>query len=164
MSTPQLRPGSDMLLIATPKLEGGVKMADQPFVAHVFSEGGELLHSEALGVPFRIYFFALQSRVLAHGKHAYVAWMDRQRDRSGHLREARLMLTRIGPATGDVVTRKIGVGHHNTMPSIGAIGDRMLIAFHRRDHAAAEKDGIEGTARIATECVSLAKTFAATKK
>ena len=134
-----------------------------PFTFFQFSKTGELQHAKEIGAPTRVYFFPSQSQLLVHEGHAYVAWM-RILHAGRAIAETGLVLSRFNLKNGEMSMAEVTPdgGHWNTKPSIGAIGDRLLIAFHYR-LPRLPTDGIEGVARIKARSVSLKELFVAKK-
>jgi len=123
-----------------------------PFALNAFTPDGKSVSSHEIGIPYRIYDFPCDSSVICDGDgRAYIAWMGGIEDRKPVVN-----LTRFVPETGKLETRRIARGHSNTSPSIGLIGDRILVAWH-------EKSGEErtGRARIAVKTLSCEKIFRA---
>jgi len=120
-----------IVLAASPKIPDEMYMR-WPLEFHSYDlETTRHLHSVRIGVPERIYSFPLVSNIVAHGDHAYMASMDRSRKGNS------LQLSRFNPRTGEISNKRVSWGAGNSRPSIGVIGEKMLIAFHvpifRRD-------------------------------
>ncbi len=113
-------------------------------------------HSSAIGKPSRVYTFPRSSNLVAAGEnHAYIVWMAKGKG-------TKLKLSRVDLKTGKVATRDLRDGHDNTYPSIGLIGDRLMVAFHNRIINKPKDDAIPGLARIVTEVVSVESEIAQT--
>jgi hypothetical protein len=98
-----------------------------PFYFFAFSrESGKISKAVSIGDPIRIYEFPCASEVVFSGGHAYISWMGQ-----GPKKNTVLNLSKFDPSTGRITTKTISDGHGNASPSIGIIGDQIVVAFHR---------------------------------
>lgn len=114
----------EAIVLTTSPKEPKEAGSEFPFTFHSFDpKSFKKLHSTNIGTPIRVYWFPMASNVILESGHAYVAWMGVN---------GSLNLTRFDPLSGRCETRKISRGWGNSSPSIGVIGDEVLICFHRR--------------------------------